>query len=149
MIEQERANALVTVLTKLTLGNVALGLALGAGAVLVWGQVNDMKAGAITLLGAIIIGSLLVSIGSAMWGKLESLQTASDTRWQRQVDALQVEIDSMRKAGDEGRADRADLRDKLAACEARDRATQARMSRLEKQITLLGGRTSDFGDLGG
>lgn len=156
MTEQDRANALVAVLTKLTLGNVALGLALAAGAVLVWGQVYEVKAGATTLLVAIIVGSLLVSVGAAMWGKLETMQLAADTRWQRQVDALQVEIDDMRKRADEGAVDRAQLHKQLAAClerdiasQERDRTAQARMGALERKLSALGARTSDFGDLGG
>ena len=142
MTEQERANALVTVLTKLTLGNVSLGLALAAGGVLVWGQIYDVKAGAVTLLIAVIVGSLLVSMGAAMWSKLETMQASADARWQAQVTILQKEIDA--------------IRPQLAACLARDiasqerdRAAQARMNALEKKLTVLGGRVSDFGDLGG
>jgi hypothetical protein len=142
MTEQERANAFVTVLTKLTLGNVALGLALAAGGVLVWGQIYEVKAGAVTLLIAVIVGSLLVAMGAAMWSKLEAMQLSADARWQAQVNILQTEID--------------DIRPQLAACLARDlaaqerdRAAQARMSALEKKLAALNGRVSDFGDLGG
>jgi hypothetical protein len=156
MTEQDRANALVTVLTKLTLGNVALGLALTAGAVLVWGQVYEIKAGAVTLLVATIVGCLLVSIGATMWSKLEAMQMSADARWQQQVDALHLEIEDMRKRADEGAVDRAQLHKQLAAClerdlasQARDRVAQKRMAEMEKKLATLGERSSDFGDLGG
>jgi len=147
--EQERANAFVTVLTKLTVGNVALGLALAAGAVLVWGQIYDVKAGATLLLGAIAIGSCFVAVGAGMWTKLEAMQLASIEHWRDTVNDLKAEVEEMRRRADEGAKDRVELHAKLAACETRDRASQARMSRLEKQLEQLGLPTSDFGDFGG
>ena len=128
-MSDDRAEQVGKFLAGLTVSRVALGIALAAGGVFVYVQIADSTQYSPTWLGAVGGVALGVSIGAAVWAKMEQLQAKTVALLENRIMGLEADV--------------GDVRRQLEACLERDRAMVQRLNVIDEHM-----RNSDFGGLG-
>ena len=143
---EDNAKAASGFLAALTVPRVALGIAFAAGALLLWHHFQSPTADDRLLVIEIGLGAILLSIGAAVWAKIEGIWKDRAEDLETRVKALTADVAVLHAQIEEMAAERAEMKAQLAACLERDKQNVSRIAKVNERLDAQE-RHSDFGGL--